>query len=232
MNYRLLEWDSHFFGMRVAQATVDSTMDSHRLSECLECSDAEVIYVVLPSKTAELYRTVLENFSGQCYDQKITFGKPVNSTFATWDRSIIETTTEQEELLQLAYASGHLSRFFIDPRFNPHFNALYSEWIRKAIREEGSKVFVLSDFHCMQGMVTASVANGVGKIGLLAINEKCRGKGFGMRLLKQCEAYYDSLCAKTCTVVTQKANIAACNLYHKTGYTIENEQDIWHIWKK
>ncbi|MFA5203907.1 MAG: GNAT family N-acetyltransferase [Lentisphaeria bacterium] len=232
MNYRLLEWDSRFFGMRVAQAIVDSTLESHRLSECLKYSDAEVIYVVLPSNIVELYRPVLENFSSQCYDRKITFKKPVNSTFATWDRSIIETTTEQEELLQLAYASGHLSRFFLDPRFNPHFKALYGEWLRKALREEGSKVFVLSDFHCVQGMVTASVENGVGKIGLLAINEKYRGKGFGMRLLKQCEAYYDSLCARTCTVVTQKTNIAACNLYHKMGYIIENEQDIWHIWKK
>jgi ribosomal protein S18 acetylase RimI-like enzyme len=32
-------------------------------------------------------------------------------------------------------------------------------------------------------------------------------------------------------VVTQKDNIAACKLYQKAGYTIENEQSIWHIWK-
>lgn len=232
MSYRRLEWDSRFFGMHVAQVIVDGTMSSHRLSEYLERSDAEVIYAFLNSKTAELHRSVLENFSGKCYDRKVTFRKPVNSAFAARDRSIMETTTETEELLQLAYASGYLSRFFLDPRFKPYFKALYGEWIQKALREEKSKVFVLSNVHCMQGMVTASVENGTGKIGLLGIDEKNRGRGLGMRLLKQCEAYYGSFNARTCDVVTQKNNIAACKLYQKAGYTIENEQDIWHIWKK
>lgn len=232
MSYRHLDWDSRFFGMRVAQITVDGAMDNHRLSECLERSDADVIYVFLPAGTAEHYRAALETVSGKCYDRKVTFGKQVDPLFAAWNPSIVETTAESEELRQLAYASGHLSRFLIDLRFKPHFKALYAEWLRKSLREARHKVFTISDTLRMQGMVTAAVEDGAGKIGLIAIDGTCRGQGLGMRLLKQCEAYYLSLNARTCTVVTQQNNLAACKLYQKAGYTIENEQDIWHVWKK
>jgi dTDP-4-amino-4,6-dideoxy-D-galactose acyltransferase len=233
MNYRVLEWDSRFFGLRTAQVTVDGDADSHNLSECLERSDAEVIYVFIPSMIAEQeqYRIVLESFAGKCYDQKITFAKQVDFTFAVWDDSIAETSTESEELLQLAYASGHLSRFFLDPRFNPHFKALYGEWIRNSLRNDHVKVLTLSDAHRIQGMVTFSIENGTGKIGLIAVDGKSQGKGLGTRLLKQCEAYYDRCSVRTCKVVTQKTNVGACKLYKKAGYTIEKEQDVWHVWK-
>jgi dTDP-4-amino-4,6-dideoxy-D-galactose acyltransferase len=231
MNYRVLEWDSRFFGMRVAQITVAGAVDSHDLLECLERSDAEVICVFLPTETAEQYRSVLEGSSGKFYDRKVTFGKQVDPAFAAWDPSIVETTTESDELLQLAYASGHLSRFFLDPGFNRHFKALYGEWIRKALREDDSKVFTLSDSRRMLGMVSVSVENGIGKIGLMAIDKDSRGAGLGMRLVKQCEAHYDSINASACSVVTQKDNIGACRLYQRAGYVIANEQDIWHVWK-
>jgi ribosomal protein S18 acetylase RimI-like enzyme len=131
----------------------------------------------------------------------------------------------------LAYAAGHLSRFFLDPGFSPQFEALYAEWVRKALRDEDSKVFTLSDSRHMLGMVTLSIRDAIGTIGLIAIDRESQGRGLGMRLLKQCEAHYHRLDARTCTVVTQKANIGACLLYQKAGYAIATEQDVWHVWK-
>jgi dTDP-4-amino-4,6-dideoxy-D-galactose acyltransferase len=231
MNYRVLEWDCRFFGRRVAQLTVAGDTTRQDLSECLAGSDAEVIYVFLPSETAEQYRPVLEAASGTFYDRKVTFRKLVDPAFAAWDPALVETTTESEDLLQLTYASGHLSRFFLDPRFQGHFKPLYAEWIRKALREEESKVFTLSDSRHMLGMVALSVRNATGAIELLAIHDDSRGRGLGMRLLRHCEAHYLGQNAGACTVVTQKANIGACILYQKAGYEIATEQDVWHIWK-
>lgn len=231
MSYRILEWDTRFFGIRVAQLTVDAAIDGQSLLDTIAHSDADVVYVFLPAETAGRYLSVLERSSGRFYDRKVTFAKPVDHVFAASDQSIVEITTESAELLNLAYASGHMSRFFLDPGFNPHFKALYGEWIRKALREADSTVFALSDSTHMLGMVSASIENGMGTIGLLAIAEDGRGQGLGMRLLKHCEAHYGSLNARTCRVVTQNANIGACRLYQKAGYLIESEQDIWHIWK-
>jgi ribosomal protein S18 acetylase RimI-like enzyme len=231
MNYRILDWDTRFFGIRVAQLTVADATDSQSLSDALEQSDADVVYVFVPAAAADRYLPVLERHSGRFYDRKVTFVKHVDPAFAASDPSISEITTESGDLLNLAYASGHLSRFFLDPGFHPYFKALYGEWIRKALRAAESRVFALSDSSHMLAMVSAAVENGVGAIGLLAIAEDGRGQGLALRLLKHCEAYYGSLGARTCRVVTQNANLGACRLYLKAGYRIESEQDVWHIWK-
>lgn len=231
MSYRVLEWDSRFFGMRVAQVTVDGTTDSHSLSEQLRRSDAKVIYVFVPSETAKRYVTVLERLEGRLYDRKVTYGKHIESISGVPDPMISAAATESESLLQLAYASGHLSRFFLDPLFKPQFKALYGEWLRKSLRDSNAKVFTVSDSQSIQGMVTTSVENGIGRIGLIAIDERCRGQGLGMRLLRHCESYYDSQGVRTCKVVTQGSNTVACKLYEKAGYSIEDEQDVWHVWK-
>ena len=231
MNYRVLEWDSRFFDKRVAQITVAGDDDVHRLAECLEDSDAEAIYVFLPTETAERYRSVLEACSGTFYDRKVRFGKPVDPALAAWDPLLVETTAESEDLLRLAYACGYLSRFCLDPGFKPRFEALYAEWMRKSLRAEGSRVFTLSDSRRMLGMVVTSVKDAIGTMELLAIDPSGRGQGLATRLLKQCEAYYVSLDARTCTVVTQEANVGACTLYEKAGYRITSAQDVWHVWK-
>jgi len=231
VNYRVLEWDSRFFGVRVAQLMVTDTSDCGGLEECLEGSDADVVYVSVAPAAAELCRPLLAGLPGGLFDRKVTYAKEVDPAFAAPDPFCVRATGVSEELLQLAYASGHLSRFFLDPRFRPWFRPLYAEWVRKELREADSRVFTLSDDHPMLGMVTASVKDGIGRIGLLAIAEGSQGRGLGMRLVRHCEAHYASQSARRCEVVTQKANVAACRLYAKAGYTIASEQDIWHIWK-
>lgn len=232
MSYRVLEWDSRFFGRRVAQLTVDDSLDGAEVAACLAGSDADVVYVFLDAALVARHRPVLERCGGQCYDCKVTFGKPVGTAVVAADPEVAATLTESEELLQLAYASGHRSRFFLDPRFRPHFQALYAAWLRKDLRGENARVFTLGAAGQLQGLVTTSVNAGAGRIGLLAIAEACRGKGLGLRLLKQCDAYYASVAAHSCCVVTQKDNVPACRLYAKAGYAIESEQAVWHVWKQ
>ena len=231
MKYCFLEWDSRFFGMHVARVTVDDEMNATSLYECLELCEADVIYVFINSKNAEQYRPVLERFSGKCYDRKVTFGKTVDPGLVGCEPTIAKATSDSEALLQLAYASGRLSRFSLDPRFQPHFKPLYAEWVRKSLMGQNSKVFTIFDTQRLVGMVTASIDDGIGRIGLIAIDEGSRGRGLGMRLLMRCESYYNNNSVRICKVVTQRDNIAACKLYQKAGYMIENEQDVWHIWK-
>lgn len=231
MECQPLEWDSNFFGLRVAKITVNASLSPAELHECL--MHADVTYVFLVPEIVPLYQPVLDRMGGKCYDHKITFERVINPVFATQAPAIFEITEESESLLQLAYASGHLSRFFLDPRFKPHFKRLYAEWIRKTLRDPDAKVFaVTNDQGEMQGMLTASVnANGVGQIGLVAIDAASRGQGLALRLMKHCESYYVARGARACRVVTQKDNLAACRLYQKSGYVVASEHHIWHIWK-
>jgi dTDP-4-amino-4,6-dideoxy-D-galactose acyltransferase len=231
MKYELLAWDSQFFGLRVARITIEGVPDDQRLSACLQRSDADVVYVFVPSALAEQHRVALEESRGLFCDRKVTYEKVVDGGSMDKDAAIEEATAESEDLLRLAYESGHLSRFYRDPQFRPHFEALYAEWVRKALKSADAKVFALSGAQRIRGMVTTSVANGAGLIGLLAIDETCRGQGLGARLLRRCESFYSSFNAPLCRVVTQEENVAACRLYEKSGYRVADVQDVWHVWR-
>jgi dTDP-4-amino-4,6-dideoxy-D-galactose acyltransferase len=231
LSYRILEWDSQFFGLRVAQVVVDPTTDGAGLSECLRKCGADLTYVFVPFPSAPMFRAVLEKHAGKCYDHKRTYSKLVNPVVRADDVSAVTVTGETEELLRLAYASGHLSRFYLDPLLKPCFQKLYHEWVRKALQDVDSKVIALMEAGRMAGMVTASVTEGVGKIGLLAVDERCRGRGLGQQLLSQCEVFYRSRGVEICKVVTQKDNASACRLYEKQGYKVERDVDVWHVWK-
>lgn len=232
MKNQVLAWDSGFFGLRVAQIEVDRVTDPARLAGCLEETGADVTYVFLSSPVAQAYHSVLEESGGLCFDHRVTYAKPVVPASAAEDAAAVTLHIETGDLLRLAYASGHLSRFYLDPWFRPHFQRLYREWVRKALQEAGAKVFAFMAADVMTGMVTTSVSEGVGKIGLIAVDERYRGQGVGRRLLNQCEAFYLLNNVGVCKVVTQKNNLSACRLYEKQGYQVEEDVEVWHVWKK
>ena len=228
---RRLPWDTAFFSKTVDQIDVVGTPEPQALLEALGASRAAVTYVFIDADHASPYHPVLESVHGARVDIKVTYGKQVDPAFAGLDPELTRATDETPALLDLAYESGHLSRFHLDPRFDPHFRPLYREWIRKSLADEGGRVFTLASGPDLDGMVTASVENGLGKIGLIAIRAGLQGKGLGMRFLKHCEAYYHDQGARHCKVVTQQANAAACKLYERAGYAVETAQEIWHVWK-
>lgn len=82
------------------------------------------------------------------------------------------------------------------------------------------------------GFVTLAVKEGIGDIGLLAVNENFRGQGIGSILLKYAENYFSKEHARGAKVVTQLDNVPACRLYEKMGYTIIKKESIFHCYLK
>jgi dTDP-4-amino-4,6-dideoxy-D-galactose acyltransferase len=232
MKREYLDWDSRFFGLRVERVVVEEARDASALEDGLRQSSADVLYVFVPSACAEACRKGLEDASGLFCDRKVTYRKEVGPVVGDGDGAIREEDAESEALMQLAYESGHLSRFNRDSRFRPYFKALYAEWVRKALAETDSRVFAFSEERLIRGMVTVSASGGLGWIGLLAVDAACQGRGIGLRLLSHCERFYARHACTVCRVVTQKDNVAACRLYLKAGYAVESEQDVWHVWRR
>lgn len=229
---RCLDWDSAFFGVRVAQVTLDEETEVSDLADYLGDDSADVTYVFIPSQFAKAFRDVLTKYAGVCYDHKVTYVKRVDPGFALFDPAIAEAQVETEALLALGHTSGEYSRFLLDPRFRPWFKSLYSEWVRKALRLGDERVFIATGPQGPACMATAAISEGVGQIGLIAVDEGSRGQGFGLRLMRHCEAFYTECLATSCKVVTQKNNVAACSLYLKAGYQLASEQEVWHVWNR
>ena len=232
MRETMLDWDSSFFGFGVASLQIDDGTDENILSERLAMGFPEVLYIYHSSSSFEHYQQPLLKYSAKFLGEQITFCKAVEKCTLRNFNSINEVSLLSRKLLELAYASGHRSRFSLDPSFRPFFHKLYHEWIRNSIDDPSVKVFTLADAGGLHGFATASVVGNSGKIGLIATAEKSRGLGVGLKLLQRCEQYYDELGIPVCRVVTQSCNLGACKLYSKAGYVIESTQCVWHLWNR
>jgi predicted GNAT family acetyltransferase len=80
------------------------------------------------------------------------------------------------------------------------------------------------------GFITASNADTVGKIGLIAVLDTLQGKGLGSLLMHAMHRWMIDQGAKQSTVVTQLTNISACKLYERLGYRLITVQQYYHFW--
>jgi dTDP-4-amino-4,6-dideoxy-D-galactose acyltransferase len=135
----------------------------------------------------------------------------------------------------LALASGHTSRFKVDPNVPENiFVALYVAWIRRSLSGEiADDVLVVEDGGQPVGMVTVVAPadlGGAGHIGLIAVADARRGRGYGKQLIAAAESWSVTHGASTLEVVTQERNTQACALYSAAGYDVIADDAIYHIW--
>jgi len=131
---------------------------------------------------------------------------------------------------ELAFASGWCSRFAKDERLRPHFRRLYKKWIERDFAE--GKVFVCTDSEGPVGLASVSVRDNVGKIGLVAVAEKFRGRGLAKLLMAAVDSWLASQGIQKCEVVTQGGNLCARKLYERVGFNLVSQCNVWHLWRK
>ena len=115
----------------------------------------------------------------------------------------------------------------MDPRLSSHeFERLYKIWIDSSL----SKGDLLTA-DSMQGMVTYSVSDRIGKIGLIAVHPDYRSQGWGKKLICSVENRLFKDGIDTLLIPTQEANKAAMALYSKMGYEISEKVFVYHYWR-
>ena len=233
MNTSFLSWDSEFFGFTVERMNIENTpIVFADIKNILENSSARLTYIFSPIEFPSEQVKVL---NVEKYDEKVTFRKNISPE----NETIINSATEfsgslNKELETLAYVSGIYSRFNRDPNLNGFFKPLYYEWMKKSCLDKNGTVLVIyaEDQSSIAGMLTVSCYQRLAKIGLVAVDEKYRGKGYGAALMDACEVWCSRRGAICCDVSTQKMNTPACKLYQKSGYSIIKKEIIYHYWSK
>jgi ribosomal protein S18 acetylase RimI-like enzyme len=94
------------------------------------------------------------------------------------------------------------------------------------------EVFIIEKNSIPCALITLKKNNDVGRIGIIAVNEKDRGKNMGKQLLKAADKWYYENHVKYAEVITQKENKIACCFYEKNGYTVKSTEYVYHFWKK
>jgi dTDP-4-amino-4,6-dideoxy-D-galactose acyltransferase len=234
--YQILDWDSAFFGVGVANIS-DAILSVEELTGVLAELKNKSVKLVYWASERGLDDGQAAKLCGHLVDIRTTFV----ANFRCLDpRDVIRTDIVEvysssmpvSELEDLAIQSGEYSRFAADPCLpREKFVSLYKIWINRSLRKEvANETLVIRDAHRVVGMVTLAEKDGRGDIGLLAVDATCRRKHYGESLVRAAQKWFIKNGYELGQVVTQGKNIAACNLYKKCNYSVESIQYFYHFW--
>ena len=232
-----LPWDSDFFGFAVGRVALPAGfVDPVAVRDAIREMDCDLTYVFLPvggdaNRDAEKPRSALVDLGGKCCDLKLTYRKILTAAECLPDGCESATArTISPKLEELAYASGWCSRFVSDDRLRPFFKPMYLLWLKRDLAV--GNVFVLPTADAPEGMATVSVREGLGKVGLVAVDAKSCGKGIATQLMRNVCGWLAGRGVRECEVVTQGMNVAARRLYEKVGFGLQSQMEVWHVWKR
>lgn len=233
-----LSWDTKFFGWKIGSISLSSPVEKDVNSLINEGKKQKfsLLYVFLPGKYSRR-KKVLNQYGGVLVDKKVTFKRRLVSDDVhpfSPDPHIHSyfhhKTTKQ--LNRLAYEAGHMSRFYKDRRIpRMLYRKLYETWVRKSLNGKiADNVLVYQDQGVILGFITYQIQNSVGKIGLVAVSRKTRGKAIGTKLMRHVFYELKQRKIKNVYVVTQLGNKSACAFYLKNGYHVYKKEYVFHFW--
>ncbi|WP_165064787.1 GNAT family N-acetyltransferase [Paludisphaera rhizosphaerae] len=235
-----LAWDTAHFGLSIARIQIGC--DDSGLGQALTSArrdGLELVYVFTPPEFS-MPNDLLARFDGLKVDERVVFSIDLevpHSDVASSDSLHLSEAPCREPspaLIELAVAAGEYSRFAVDPRIpEDRFRRLYEVWIaRSCLREAADVVFVAEEPVTNPeplGLITASVRDGTGVIGLVAVSPTARRRGVGRAMMSRVQEWLAARGVKRSSVVTQEANGPACSLYRSCGYSPIQRETIYHF---
>jgi dTDP-4-amino-4,6-dideoxy-D-galactose acyltransferase len=245
-----LEWDSRFLGFRTGKVVLSDEVEftgswferdewrRYRLlyllvdSGQLRCIEALDRMGFEPVTVNLLLRT--DRFTGQADSDRGWETGRAGVSGKTSGQCFPLTEVDQD-VLELALAAGHHSRFRLDKRFEKGtFEAMYHHWIKRSVAGELAD-FVYGhrdDTGRVNGLITGKVNGDSGHIGLMAVQSEVRGQGIGTMLLDVLRRRLLEDNTSVMTLLTQAGNEGALSFYEKSGFRKVSETRIYHWWNE
>lgn len=225
-----LDWDSDFFKLRIGKVVIASERERDTLKEISTSikNSFDLVYVFSSPE-------VLVDFTNcSLVDQKVVYKKDVISPILLSDSRVLEYKEERvsEDLLGLALYSGVYSRFNLDKNLpEGSYERLYARWIEQSVNQQNAtRVFCYMLDGNPRGLITISIKDQHGDIGLVSTHPLYRGRGIGSTMLKHVEHFCAHQGVKELFVPTQRRNLPACHLYEKAGFSEVSCTNVWHWW--
>ena len=232
-----LDWDTEFFGFNVA-CIMQTVSDGDALSQTIQAlrnNNYKLAYLRVFADNSELF-DIVKSQGGRLVDEKVTYIKKIDgipnlqkiSQYVPFSYTKINPNAD---MIELALQSGQYSRFRLDPKFPQHlYIKLYTSWITRSVNKEIAwDVLVVQEAKTL-GMITLGTKDNRADIGLLVVAEHARGQGIGSALIAEAERCFRKKNYVLSQVVTQKANLDACNFYESCGYEVEKIEKTFHFW--
>ena len=229
---RLLEWDTGFFGRRIARLEVSPTPTAladaaawcrkHAI-DCLYC-------LAVAADRDSAWTLEGEGFIAR--DLRIDFARPVPPAVALATAIRRWQPGDLERLEAIASEAFTVTRFTMDPHFPPDaVGRLYATWIANSCRGYADEVLVFDSGDGPAGFATLQLEHDRGgRIGLIGMASEARGRGAGSQLIAGALAWFSANGRDEARVATQAANVRAQRLYQQTGFVTCSASTWYHRW--
>jgi len=237
----LLEWDTAFWRFRIGKVAGDILTEER--AELIErwCRAHQIacLYFLARSDDAETTR-VAEDCGFRLVDIRLTLRcEPVGlfrgDTRGDQDTVLIRDSRPDDvpELERIAAISHRETRFYYDMNFpRSRCASLYETWIRRSCEGYADVVLVAEVDAVPAGYVACRIEEepGAGRIGLLGVSDRMRGRGIGRALVRGSLMWFRERLTQTVTVVTPGRNRAGQRLYQRCGFVTDDTQLWYHKW--
>lgn len=221
MKLTSLEWDSEFWGFRIAN------VDPWPVDPLVHLGAADFGQFLSPAESIGRMQAA----TAQGYfvaDVRVTLDRPTVHGMPPIDIRFYQDG-DLPELVRIARESHRITRYYADPGFpNERCHDLYETWIRNSV--EGWADTVLVAGTPAHGYCTVHLDGEVGSIGLIAVAEEARGQGSGRNLVHGAVRWAHAASATRMTVVTQGRNIQAQRVFQRCGFRTCDTKLWMHRW--
>ena len=230
---RLLEWDTNFFGIRIARMANGKLSEAKLRVERAWCEQESVkcVYVLADADDDETVQ-LAERHGLHLVDIRVSLVRALSkfSTPTNSDAQICRPT-HLPALMELASTLFTDSRFYMDQHFpRERASALYAEWVRKSCESKEGAVLVVENDGIVAGFITCDpVVGGRGSIGLCGVHKDARGQGIGSQLLQAAVDWFARRGATSVEVATQGRNVLAQQMYQRCGF-LTCSLKLWYHW--
>lgn len=235
---RFLEWDSAFFGRRIARLAPQS-LTPRLLTRALrwcETHSIDCLYALVGLDDPHTLR-LCENQSFHCVDLRVMLDRRLDRTAIRWPRTAAcpVRPARSHEIPALKAIAGVIhrdSRFFQDSRFpRARCRRLYEVWVAKSC-EDNSGIVLVPEWKGKPAGYSACLLQdrGQGQISLFGIAPSAQGRGIGGRLLGESLSWFAAQGVSRVSVVTQGRNIPSQRLYQRFGFRTASVHAWCHRW--
>ena len=228
---RVLEWDSAFFGVRVA--SLAPGLDARAFAAAIERCRAERIECVHLLSDADDLATLrlAEQHGFRLTDVRLTYATKLAPRVPApaAGRAIRPARPDDVPRLRAIAAESHrVSRFYADGGFDrARCDEMYATWIEKSCGGWADLVLVAEHGGVAAGYVTGHLRDGRGEIGLLGLAPPARGRGLARELVARALDWFSEGDVGEVTVVTQGRSLDAQRLYQAAGFR-SSKVELWH----
>jgi len=201
-----LDWDSEFFGHRIARAN-PTRLDHLSMNELMSwCSEnrIECVYLLAePDDPQTLHLAETNEFL--LADVRLSFEQAVDQSPPPLTGGVLRLASEEDlDALRAVARTVHRdTRFYFDQHFDrAKCDRLYETWIEKSLRGYAQAVFVAEADGKPVAYVTCHLRGDEAQIGLLGVADGYRGASLGSTLVRQFLIWAAQESAKRAVVIT------------------------------